>query len=316
MADDFYHELCSIEAQIGEYRNMILKATLEQKNDVLLELFKYYKKATFDLEQIGGPLPMICPIASKIENMISLMPSESIIAIKPYDFSDERIITNPQDIGQILDALVYEERCRLYAGAQKLGYKSFEDYDPYCDCRLSALSIYNMAKLIGLDAKVKIIEPGYLYESPLYGGGCKHVVVLIKHRAKYYLVDVTYKQFFMQKRCNLDKLGSPYLANPNPGTFMVMNDSRRKTAEDLLNNGWIELDFENMKNYFDGFTMFYRNGLYYENTQDFTYETEYGFLDYFNFLNGLDNQTKHEGYETLGYQTIALKNPNMVFDRR
>lgn len=314
--DNYYGQLCDVQSAVDDYQKQMIFAKPDKKYDILRETYAFYKQAAFDLEKAGANLVYMAPISAHIHMMAEFLPTESIIDIKPYDFTNERKVTSIFDIEQILDALVYEERCRLFENAKKYGVRDFSEYDPINDCRLSALSIYNMAKNIGLDTKVKIIEPGYLYESPLYEGGCKHVVALIYFMGKVYLVDPTYSQFFMTKRCVLDKIGAVYLSNPNPGTFMVMNESRRETAEKVLNNGWIELTAEDMKNYFDGFTMFYRNGSYYENTADFSYETPYTYEDYYQFLEGFDNQVRHEGLENLGYQTRALKDPKMNFNKR
>ncbi len=308
--------LADMQKEIDNYHEQIIFAQGDKKYDLLREIFSYYKHASAALNDTGAYFLKLPFISHQIESIIKFMPNESIINIKPYNFNDEKWLERTMDINQILDALVYQERCRLFAHAKNLGYQSFEDYDAYCDCQESSLSIYKMARTMGLDAKIKIIEPGYLYNSPLYDGGCKHIVVVINYKAKAYLVDATYKQFFMQKRCLLEKLGTPYLSSPNPGTFMVMNGSRKNTAQDLLDNGWIELTKENMKNYFDGFTLFYRNGLYYEKTGDFSYETPYNISDYYNFLSELDNQVLHEGYENIGYQKRSLKNPNMSFTKR
>ncbi len=317
VTDDYSKQLWDIQTQVKYYESILNNAG-DKRYDILRELYSYYKSATADLVKAGGKIGSLQMryIAYEIEQILNSLPNECIIDIKPYDFSKERQLNSPFDIANALDTLIYEERCRLLANAKKAGYNFLEEYDLIGDCRLSALSICNMAKKMGLKAKVKIIEPGYIHNSMLYDGGCQHVVTFVFFRAKVFLLDATYMQFFPKKRCLLEKLGCPYLAPPNPGTFMTMNASRKKTAEDLLNRGWIELDITNMKNYFDGFTMFYRNGLYYETTEDFTYEPIYSFMDYFRFLNGADNQAFHEGYANLGLQRRILKDPNMSFTKR
>ena len=62
--------------------------------------------------------------------------------------------------------------------------------------------------------------------------------------------------------------------------------------------------------------MFYRNGSYYVNTGDFSYNPIYTYKDYIRFLTGADNQVNYEGYDNLGYQTTALKDPSMSFQKR
>ena len=316
MAVSVYGKLCSIQTQIDEYEKQIIFSSIDRKYDILREVYSYYKHAAVELEKTGANLEVLTPISHHIHMMTEFFPNERLIETKAFDPNDEKLVDCYSSIEEILDALVYEERMRLLENAQKIGIHSLESLNLENECRLSALAINKMAKSVGLNAKIKIIEPGYLYESPLYCGGGKHVVNLLYYRGKVYLIDVTYSQYFYRKRCVLDKIGAPYISNPNPGAFMVMNPSRRATAERILNDGWIELSMEDFKNYFDGFTMFYRNGSYYEKTGDFSYEPEYSFLDYSRFLGGADNQMLHEGYECLGYQTRALKNPDMSFERR
>ena len=92
-----------------------------------------------------------------------------------------------------------------------------------------------------------------------------------------------------------------------------MNEERKKVANKVLTDGWIEWNNSNMKNYLDGFTMSYRNGLYYERTNDFSFKTKYKIEDYNRFINGKDNTINHEGRDNLGYQQIPLQNPHIKF---
>ena len=71
-----------------------------------------------------------------------------------------------------------------------------------------------------------------------------------------------------------------------------------------------------MKTYLDAFTISFRNGLYYENTLDFSYTTEYSLDDYIRFIHGDDNQINHEDKLYLGYQSKPLKNYKLNFKKR
>ena len=88
---------------------------------------------------------------------------------------------------------------------------------------------------------------------------------------------------------------------------MIMSEERKKVAEVLLKRGWIELDQNVFKHYMDGFAISFRNGLYYEQTNDFSYTTNYTASDYEKFLFGADTQILHEGDEVLGYQKRPLQ---------
>ena len=63
---------------------------------------------------------------------------------------------------------------------------------------------------------------------------------------------------------------------------------------------------ENIKNYFDGFAISFRNGTFYDLTEDYSYTTNYSPYDYLRFINGYDSQYHHEGEEVLGYQRKKL----------
>ena len=80
---------------------------------------------------------------------------------------------------------------------------------------------------------------------------------------------------------------------------MLMDEKRKKVAEELLKNGFVELKDDTLKLYCDGFTLSYRNGLYYKYFGN-DYSTEYRVEDYIRFFNGEDSQLKHEPPTCLG----------------
>ena len=99
------------------------------------------------------------------------------------------------------------------------------------------------------------------------------------------------------------------------GVYMLMTEDSKKIANELLSNGYIEINEETLKIYLDPFAISFRNGLYYEQTQDFSYTTDYDADDYMEFLWGNDNQLNYEDQNCLGYQNRTLKNPNMNFNK-
>ena len=50
------------------------------------------------------------------------------------------------------------------------------------------------------------------------------------------------------------------------------------------------------------FGFLFRNGLYYDETGDYSFTTNYNDIDYINFLNGTDSQVNHEGKEVIQKQ--------------
>ena len=85
-----------------------------------------------------------------------------------------------------------------------------------------------------------------------------------------------------------------------------MTEVGKQIAQNLLEKGYTRLSNESFKTYLDAFTVSFRNGLYYEQTNDYSYKTNYTATDYINFLEGTDTQINHEGSEVLGFQ----KKPN------
>ncbi|MDE5539096.1 MAG: hypothetical protein K2J20_01245, partial [Bacilli bacterium] len=252
-------------------------------------------------------------VTLKVVGMENELPNESMITLKPFDPAKEVYLKFGSDTDAILNYLVYRARLEL---AKVTPQQNLLNCDLEDKCKDNALFIYNLALSMGIQAVVKIIEPGYIYDSKICNGGCKHCVVIIVLGGRAYLIDCTYSQFFLQKRCLLERNGIVSMPCANPGVFMTMNESRRKTAGKVLNDGWMELTPENIKNYFDGFSLYYRNGLYYEITNDFSFTTFYDSNDYARFLNHVDNQANHEPIEGLGYQRRLLKEPHMIFERK
>lgn len=192
------------------------------------------------------------------------------------------------------------------------GYLDREfDYTGYCneaDCE-----IRDLCKKLGIEQQTIIINP--LFDKMSYspfeeklGDSVRHFASLIQLNNKKYLVDPTYRQFFMVNQNNINRIGVPYLNSCNPGFFMMKNESYKKIAQHLLNFGWIEATDQNLKAYFDGFAISFRNGIYYEDMKDFIFKTDYQVEDYMSFLNGKGSQLEREPVLSLGRQMHPLKN--------
>ena len=81
--------------------------------------------------------------------------------------------------------------------------------------------------------------------------GLGHHFSLVEIEGKQYIVDCTYRQFF-SKTNNEPKDDTSFR---DPGMYMVADEKRRKVAEQILKNGWIEATPETLKCYLDGFIM-------------------------------------------------------------
>lgn len=97
---------------------------------------------------------------------------------------------------------------------------------------------------------------------------------------------------------------------------MLMQNNGVNISKSILQDGYIVLNEDVFKTYLDAFTISFRNGLYYEETNDFSYTTKYTIDDYIIFLNGYDSQINHEIKDTLGYQKRPLKNYQLSFHKR
>ena len=151
------------------------------------------------------------------------------------------------------------------------------------------------------------IYPGYTDKVNLYNGSGFHFINIIFYQNIYYLVDVTYSQFFYIERNCIERIGVVKLSGCTPGKFMIMSESSKKLAMELLKKGYVKLTEDSFKRYLNAFTISFRNGLYYENTNDFTFKTNYSLEDYIHFLEGSDSQVNREGIENLGFQKRPMK---------
>ena len=189
--------------------------------------------------------------------------------------------------------------------------------DPLTDkCSYSSNLISRYARDLGIDSRRVVIYPGFTKEhNLLHFGSGYHAFNIVNFNDKKYIIDLTYRQFFLKDKSSLERIGVCSLFNTTPGKFMTLNDSRMRTALELLKNGYIEMTDENVKNYFDGFALSYRNATYYDETLDFSFKTNYTPYDYMRFINVEDSQLNHEGIDRLGFQKKILRNPNIRFSK-
>ena len=208
---------------------------------------------------------------------------------------------------------------------EKLGYIIYnvrskllnDNNDSLIDmCSYSSNLVSRCARELDLNTRRIVIYPGFTKEhSSLHFGSGYHAFNIVSINGKNYIVDLTYRQFFLRDRSSLERIGVCTLSNTLPGKFMTMNESRMNTALKILKDGYAFMTDENIKNYFDGFALSYRNATYYEETDDFSFTTIYSPYDYMRFINGEDSQLKHEGIDSLGFQKKILKNPNIRFNK-
>ncbi len=184
------------------------------------------------------------------------------------------------------------------------------------ECKNTSYLVHDLCRALHINSKVVKIPAAFSDEINLYDGSGFHYFVLAELNNKEYLIDCTYRQFFRTDNNNLDRLGVIGLCGCDPGVFMMQNKDRGEVALTILKNGWIRCTEENFKHYLDGFTLSFRNGLYYDWLGKVDYSVGYSASDYIDFLSEDDFITNYEPIEGLGEQEEPLVNKNLRFRNR
>lgn len=245
----------------------------------------------YDLEQIEVNLP----------RFFYIMPSA------PSFYYKEKRSTTPlsKKEADILDWIVFEARSRAIE-IYRLKNPHFNlELTNYCG-KMSEL-VEDACKKIGVEAHRIKICPGFDEEASLLGGSGYHYATIICLNNTPYLVDCSYRQFFSLFSNSLQRIAVPSVTNSKVGSYMLLTKKRQETASVLLKRGWIPLDANQAKCYFDGFALSYRNGIYYEQTNDYSFTPPYTLEDYLCFLNKEDSQLNHESREVLELQRRPCK---------
>lgn len=185
----------------------------------------------------------------------------------------------------------------------KFNIKDFDSIDVSGNCEESAKNIEEICKMMGIKCHTIRLDPGYDKDLALFYGDGYHYFNIVELDDNYFLIDLTYKQFFMKRQNILERLNVVLFSGCLPGAFMELDEGRKKTADELLKYGFINLNEDNFKDYLDGFTMSYRNGLYYSENDYSGYSID----QYIDFLNGRDNMSNHEDIKYLGYLKRPIK---------
>lgn len=180
-------------------------------------------------------------------------------------------------------------------------------------CERASIIVDEICRHLGVKSSIMKILPAYTNEIELYNGSGFHFFVLIVLEGKTYIVDCTYRQFFTLDINIIERLGIMGIRGCNPGVYMLQNESRKNTALNLLKHGFLEVTDENLKNYLDGFTLSFRNGLYYDRLGEVDYNVDYTVDQYLDFLNGLDSMLNYEDLDCLGEQEYPLQNFGLSF---
>lgn len=83
-----------------------------------------------------------------------------------------------------------------------------------------------------------------------------HSAIIVQLNDKNYLIDPTYRQFFLENECQENSYianGTFVLLSPDPGYYFKINPDKMPIAKELLTNGYIEFTEEVAKAYGDSF---------------------------------------------------------------
>lgn len=235
------------------------------------------------------------------------------LKMEPEYICDVTIPSKTYQEDDILNFIVF----KLYEyvlDALEHRYQSINEVDMTDNCIACCYKVLEICESLKIPCEKVEIYPGYDDKARLFGLCGFHYFNIVTIADKKYIVDTTYKQFFKKSHASLEEIGVPLTCAPSPGIFMQQTETRQQVANKILKDGWIELTEETLKSYCDGFTLSFRNGLYYEMINP-TFTTPYTYEDYINFLNGQDNQLNYEPKDCLGPLRKVLKRP-LVFSKK
>lgn len=303
--------------ELLKFKEAILSTEDERRYIYLRELYAYVKEITpnfiFEDDPARSNFAFIAKFLEKsIADNISpeFLLSPSIANHQNFKVTEDSTPEEKMDYIAMMVRLGLSIKLTHQRDIKRLEYMDLRGY-----CSDAAFSVPAFAAALGMETKVKVIEPGYLINSHLYMRSGDHAFAIVSTKGRRFLIDCTYSQFFLKARCQIEKTGILRIPNCQAGYFMTLNETRQKIAEKILKDGWIELTGDTLKHYLDGFTLSYRNGLYYERTGDFSYTTAYDVETCEQFISYGRDLLDFEDEETLGYQYTPLKNPKMKFRR-
>jgi hypothetical protein len=297
---------------IKEARETILnESNPNWEKDVRVSMSKVYRYYKKKLSSFKGNIKIILKILD-LENLLEnkFLPIDS----KPIlyrNFEEVDVVNDADDAENVVKSVVFNERVRLALSCD--GSDGLEKSSLSQQCLISTSNILDYCEQ-------RNIPCARYCCSYTLGDGRFHCFCILDFKLsdgtmRSYLVDCTYRQFFTYRNSFLERTGLVGFAGCGMGRFMLMNDSRKKTAEQLLKYGYMELSADNIKNYFDGFIFEGRNGKYYEKKRkefldESDYDVEYSFEDYLDAIDG--KITLPEKYSEL--LPSSLSNPDIVFD--
>lgn len=302
----------------GFYKHIKEEKSIEQKLAILSNAYKFINEIMPRYIENNYPLAVYQELKKWIYNCEILIPNEFIILSAPvYEYNSFNVNSCFKNESEMtLDYIVQIVRDRLTINERKRNkdFKSLSEISLMDKCEKASCYTNDLCREMSIKNEPIIIWPGFTRMPELYDGNGYHCINIVHLNGKKYVIDCTYRQFFTLVRNDLERIKVMGLSGCHAGIFMTKTKERLELANQILKYGWFEATPKNLKNYFDGFALSYRNGLYYETTNDYSYTTPYTGADYLKFISNKnqDNQVIREGEEVLGFQrTFKLTNKSL-----
>ena len=281
----------------------------------MYKVLRSYGDASFS----NGTSCLFDSLKSKLRDCETQISDSFIIESTPYFTYNDPVLLDAR-----FDKLCTEEKLDYIVWMTRRSIlEHMHDYDKRVkslrglpltnECKNASYLVSDLCRALGVSARVVKIPAAFNDEINLYNGNGFHYFVIAKIDNKEFIIDCTYRQFFRADNNNLDRMGIIGLCGCDPGVYMMQNRDRKNVALAILKNGWIRCTEDNFKHYLDGFTLSFRNGLYYDWLGKVDYSVGYTADDYVEFLTGEDYITNYEPVEGLGEQETPLKNKGLRF---
>lgn len=126
-------------------------------------------------------------------------------------------------------------------------------------CDFFQKRVGSQLEILGID--VHYLDTNKIFSEDIAGHSFLIVKFLSKEsdilfEEKIYIIDPTYRQFFLKENCNQNKYllkGNHILLAPHPGYYFVRNKEQQKKVINLLENGFCPFTDDIAKVYFDSF---------------------------------------------------------------
>lgn len=282
---------------------------MEEIRILMSNLYKYFKRVIPEADFNDKRLVEIFSLERLLKDKYLPLENEPIY-VPDMEEVIPSSITSEEDCINMMDVIVHRTRTWL-SEWHDLKNDSLEKH-----CIDTSFKVEDICKGLGVEQVryqcSESLKPGMFH--------CFNVISfeLPTGETKYYLVDCTYRQFFTYAGAFLERTGLPLNEGPNMGTYMMMDNERKKIAEELLTKGYIEFTPEVIKAYFDAFIFAGRNGYYYDslgktNLSKEDYEPYYTCDDYIYALNHGGIKEPHIGRQfgyvgdTVNYEYVDSK---------